>query len=61
MTFILFVHKSLSHSLQDLNLYRRIDWVGSVRPAAAPRCGFVGEKCVSKFVSSRPTLMLHPN
>ncbi|KRG06744.1 uncharacterized protein Dmoj_GI13925, isoform B [Drosophila mojavensis] len=32
---------------QDLNLYRSIDWVGGLRPAAAPRCGFGGEKCVN--------------
>ncbi|KAH8419517.1 hypothetical protein KR222_004069 [Zaprionus bogoriensis] len=50
-----FSHKSYSSSssssnsdgLPDLNLYRRIDWVGSMRPAAAPRCGFGGEKCVN--------------
>lgn len=49
-----FSHKSFNSSnssnndaLPDLNLYRRIDWVGGVRPAAAPRCGFGGENCVN--------------
>ncbi|XP_030571352.1 speract receptor isoform X2 [Drosophila novamexicana] len=45
-----FSHKSTnssSEALPDLNLYRNIDWVGGLRPAAAPRCGFGGEKCVN--------------
>ncbi|XP_034480343.1 speract receptor [Drosophila innubila] len=51
-----FSHKSMNSTnssntdalpKQDLNLYRRIDWVGGVRPAAAPRCGFGGENCVN--------------
>ncbi|XP_030080171.1 speract receptor isoform X2 [Drosophila hydei] len=45
-----FSHKTnnrSSEALPDLNLYRNIDWVGGMRPAAAPRCGFGGEKCVS--------------
>ncbi|XP_043071229.1 guanylate cyclase 32E isoform X2 [Drosophila grimshawi] len=36
-----------SDALPDLNLYRNIDWVAGVRPAAAPKCGFGGEKCVN--------------
>ncbi|KAL7734949.1 hypothetical protein ACLKA6_011215 [Drosophila palustris] len=49
-----FSHKSFNSSnssnndaLPDLNMYRRIDWVGGARPAAAPRCGFGGENCVN--------------
>ncbi|XP_032587491.1 speract receptor isoform X2 [Drosophila mojavensis] len=45
-----FSHKTsnrTSEALPDLNLYRSIDWVGGLRPAAAPRCGFGGEKCVN--------------
>lgn len=44
---------------QDLNLYRRIDWVGNARPAAAPRCGFVGEKCVSKLPTAEESYVRH--
>ncbi|XP_015043803.2 speract receptor isoform X2 [Drosophila pseudoobscura] len=38
---------SISEALPDLNLFSPIDWVGGARPAAAPRCGFGGEKCVN--------------
>ncbi|KAH8318573.1 hypothetical protein KR067_011793 [Drosophila pandora] len=38
---------STSETLPDLNLFVPIDWVGGSRPAAAPRCGFGGEKCVN--------------
>ncbi|ALC44253.1 CG10738 [Drosophila busckii] len=40
-------NRSSSDALPDLHLYRDIDWVGGQRPAAAPRCGFSGEKCVN--------------
>ncbi|XP_039964324.1 speract receptor isoform X1 [Bactrocera tryoni] len=34
--------------LQDLNLYGKIHWVSANgRPAAEPKCGFAGEKCIS--------------
>ncbi|XP_030371847.1 guanylate cyclase 32E isoform X2 [Scaptodrosophila lebanonensis] len=41
--------EALPHTFQpqDLNLYGNIEWVGGVLPAAAPRCGFGGEKCVN--------------
>ncbi|XP_051862109.1 speract receptor isoform X1 [Drosophila albomicans] len=38
---------SSNDALSDLKLYHHIDWVGGVRPAAAPRCGFGGENCVN--------------
>ncbi|KAH8236103.1 hypothetical protein KR032_002606 [Drosophila birchii] len=38
---------SSTEALPDLNLFRPIDWVGGSRPAAAPSCGFGGEKCVN--------------
>ncbi|XP_017128461.1 speract receptor isoform X2 [Drosophila elegans] len=47
-----FIHRnssfsSISKALPDLKLFSPIDWVGGSRPAAAPRCGFGGEKCVN--------------
>ncbi|XP_068148784.1 speract receptor [Drosophila tropicalis] len=45
-----FSHKgssNISESLPDLNLYSSIEWVSGQRPAAEPRCGFGGEKCVN--------------
>ncbi|EDW72635.1 uncharacterized protein Dwil_GK17073 [Drosophila willistoni] len=45
-----FSHKgssNISESLPDLNLYSPIEWVSGQRPAAEPRCGFGGEKCVN--------------
>ncbi|XP_017052054.1 speract receptor isoform X2 [Drosophila ficusphila] len=49
-----FIHRNNSFSSiskampqQDLKLFSPIDWVGGSRPAAAPRCGFAGEKCVN--------------
>ncbi|KAH8378938.1 hypothetical protein KR009_002164 [Drosophila setifemur] len=38
---------STSEALPDLKLFSAIDWVGGSQPAAAPRCGFGGEKCVN--------------
>ncbi|CAD7080488.1 unnamed protein product [Hermetia illucens] len=36
-----------SHSIPDLNLFRRIHWIGNAPPVAEPFCGFRGEKCIS--------------
>nr|ACQ90240.1 guanylyl cyclase receptor beta [Bactrocera dorsalis] len=37
-----------SDKLPDLNLYGKIHWVSANgRPAAEPKCGFAGEKCIS--------------
>ncbi|XP_037933225.1 guanylate cyclase 32E [Teleopsis dalmanni] len=39
--------QSQTDKLPDLNLYGKIQWVGGRRPAAEPKCGFAGEKCIS--------------
>lgn len=39
---------SSSFSMQDLQLFDEIKWIGSGPPIAEPRCGFRGEKCISK-------------
>lgn len=37
--------------LKDLQLFDQIDWVGNGPPIPEPRCGFRGEKCISKLYS----------
>lgn len=39
--------------LQDLQLFGKIEWVGGKPPIAEPKCGFRGEKCISKFVVTK--------
>lgn len=33
---------------QDLQLFDEIRWIGSGPPVAEPKCGFRGQKCISK-------------
>lgn len=38
----------ISMLIQDLQLFEEIQWVGNGPPVAEPKCGFRGQKCISK-------------
>lgn len=35
--------------MQDLQLFEEIQWIGNGPPVAEPKCGFRGQKCISKY------------
>lgn len=37
-------------NIQDLQLFDEIRWVGNGPPVAEPKCGFRGQKCISKKI-----------